>query len=218
MTAVVFATLPEAEPFLDRVNARRIAEFPRPVYRFALSGDVEDGLVILSGVGLANARTAVEWAVREHDIDFIVNAGICGIVRAGPAVGEVFRVDEVFDGDALLRGETVSGQPCSVDRNPWQNLNGARLASVTDPVFESARKTVLGTTVDLVEMEGLGVVRACVSAGLPVALLKGVTDTADEHGKGYADIQNDYRGFYCSMPGGRELYSCSQAPPDIIMD
>ena len=183
MTGVVFATQAEAAPFLARVGARPLGGEPLARYGFAVPGG-GTGVVAICGFGAANAERAVVSLVRDHAVDRIVNAGLCGALREELAVGDIGYVAAVYDGDALLRGEQAPAVLCPARSGcAAGSLRPVRLASVTEPIFDPARRDRLAEHADVVEMEGFAVARACARVHVTFSLIKGVSDRADQSGR-----------------------------------
>ncbi len=73
--------------------------------------------------------------------------------------------------------------------DPFSDLPGASLISVTEPVFGGARRTRLAATADLLDMEGHAIAGAAVRHGIPCTLIKGVSDLATDGGR--EDLQRN---------------------------
>ena len=152
MIGIVFATEMEAKPFLER-------------------GEVEGVVTVVSGMGLDDARLAVEKLI--HDgCTSIINAGVCGALNDALERGSVHRVSMIISEE--------------LDRIDLKD-DGLRLISVEKPVFESERRRRLSEQADLVDMEGYAVAQVCQEHHVPCTLIKGVTDFGDSDGK--VDIQ-----------------------------
>lgn len=208
MTGVLFATMDEARPLLDRCSAEQIVATPLPVYRLRqvqrdacvspsmegaassapLSNESGDGeprscLVIISGMGIDAARRACRELIETYAVRSVINAGVCGALAEGIDRGNVYAIDTVAsefadcpNGRARLLPSRVTGK-----------LEHKTLVTVTEPVFDSARRAALATVGDLVDMEGFGVAETCLTLGISCCLIKGVTDFCD--GKGRDDIR-----------------------------
>lgn len=135
--------------------------------------------VVVTGVGKTAAAVAVAKALGERDTtDLVVlNLGTTGALRDGLA--GLYLPSEVINHD--INAEAVR----AIGLDPQESLaidggDGTVLASgdvfVTDPVV----KARLAERAHLVDMEGYGVVFACRQFGVPVRLVKHVSDSADE--------------------------------------
>ena len=137
------------------------------------SGDLP---VLVTGVGKVNAAVAVSSILGEHSPSMIVNLGTAGALRDGLAgtyvVGRVIQHD--LDDDALFALTGLHfGEPLDVASD------GVTLATgdlfLTDPV----RRERLAQHADLIDMEAYAVARAATVAGVPIMIVKEVSDAAD---------------------------------------
>jgi adenosylhomocysteine nucleosidase len=141
---------------------------------------VPDGVpVVLLGVGKTAAAVATAKALAARDTSELVvlNIGTTGALRDG--LSGVYLPSEVINHD--INAEAIR----AIGLDPQESLkieggDGTVLASgdvfVTDPVV----KERLAARAHLVDMEGYGVAYACREYGVPVRLVKHVSDTADE--------------------------------------
>ncbi|MBU6399147.1 MAG: hypothetical protein KGS61_02415 [Verrucomicrobia bacterium] len=146
---VCFALPEEAAPFRRQTRARR---------------DVE---VLLTGIGQANARSAIHPAIAPPP-RFVFSCGFTGALRPGLTIGTVlFNADPGFPFTPALE---------SAGAIPAQFLCADRIFSTArekGAAWQSARA-------DAVEMES-GVVReVCRGHHIPSATVRVISDTADE--------------------------------------
>ena len=133
--------------------------------------------ILVTGAGKVNAAIAVSSILAEASPTRVVNLGTAGALHDGMTgthvIGTVVQHD--LDDAALFALSGLHfGEPVQVA------AEGARL--VTGDVFVSDADTRarLAQVADLVDMEGYAVARAAVHAGIPVTLVKEVSDNADE--------------------------------------
>ena len=189
MIGLYFATSGEAQPSLEQLSAEKLSDEPCPLYRFASAQHRPGGVVIIGGVGKEKAASACEHLIEVRGATTVINVGICGALTDDAQPGEVFRVHEVHDGDAILADGPDDAHTC--DAGAWSELPARALASLTKPVFESDRRSKLALHSALVDMEGWGVAEACLRHGVRFCLLKGVTDRAGSTGK--AEIRENLK-------------------------
>jgi adenosylhomocysteine nucleosidase len=132
---------------------------------------------------LVQAATTLAHHLARHGsgIDLVVNAGTAGAL-SDYGVGDVAAVAVVaqhdFDHEALsaLAGQPLPGGPITLTGPEGAS---ARLATgdrfITDPV----EREVLAKNADLVDMEGYAVAATCRQFGVPVWIVKCVSDAAD---------------------------------------
>ncbi|MFI6445122.1 nucleosidase [Kitasatospora sp. NPDC050543] len=137
-----------------------------------------DGLpVLLTGIGKINAASAVATVLaRAERPSEIVNLGTAGALRPGWAgthqVAEVLQHDIDTPGLYALTGRTY-GAPISVS-----DVAGPVLATGDLFVSDPEARERLALTADLVDMEGYAVATVAQRAGVPVRLVKHVSDEA----------------------------------------
>ena len=137
--------------------------------------------VVVTGIGKTAAAAVTTEAVlaRRDDGDdlAVVNIGTVGALRDG--LSGVYLPSTVINhdvnGDAIRALGYDTGEVIELEGG-----DGTVLASgdvfVTDPVMRSR----LAQRADLVDMEGYAVAFACQRLGVPVRLVKHVSDTADD--------------------------------------
>ncbi|MEZ0093310.1 nucleosidase [Streptacidiphilus sp. EB129] len=134
--------------------------------------------VLLTGMGKVNAATAVATVLaRGPRPASVVNLGTAGALRPGLAGTHEVRTLLQHDLDSeLLRTLTgeVYGPPLELD------AEGLVLATGDLFVAEESARQRLAERADLVDMEGYAVAGAVLAAGLPVRVVKHVSDEAGE--------------------------------------
>lgn len=134
--------------------------------------------VVVTGAGKVNAAVGTTAACLALRPGLVVNVGTAGALVGGLAgtheVGEVRQHD--LDDEALhrLTGRHV-GPPLRLGPGP---------VLVTGDVFVTGgplRDRLVAAGAALVDMEGYAVARAARALGVPVRLVKHVSDGADEH-------------------------------------
>lgn len=133
--------------------------------------------VLITGIGKVPAAAAVarELAAAGPDITEVVNIGSAGALHD--------HLEGLHEIGSVLNHDLSAGllRQLGVDPQEWLALpaEGLRLATgdlfVTDPAVRAA----LAEVADLVDMEGYAVAWAAREAGVPVRLVKHVSDRAD---------------------------------------
>lgn len=133
--------------------------------------------VLLTGVGKVNAASAVSTTLAQARPASVINVGTAGAVRPGwRGTYEVSRVVQHDLDDALLQvltGRTF-GAPLELA------AHGPTLATGDVFVSSAADRARVSTVADLVDMEGYAVALSARRAGVPVRLVKHVSDSADD--------------------------------------
>ncbi len=176
MIGLVFATRREAQPFFDQVRHHDCNEATQRVYRTHAFG--RPVLTMLSGMGPQKAAEAVTHLIERHDVDKVLNAGICGAIDGNLTVGDLFWVSQARHADTPDGPQSFS---CHfLESLP---LPRARLITSQVPVFDPAQKEGFVDWAQLVDMEGAAIAEQCQAQGVPCLMLKGITDMADAEGK-----------------------------------
>lgn len=175
MIGILYATLPEARPFLERTGAQQTGDRPFSLYSLPKPA----ALVMVSGMGKVAAALAAQTLIREKNCDRLISAGVCGILVDSPALvpGQVMRVTEASEGPP---GPGIWGGSVYCTDNRWPDLPTARLVTVERPVFDAQLRRRLSQWGELVDMEGAVVARVAGLYGATCAMIKGITDTADD--------------------------------------
>ena len=132
--------------------------------------------VLVTGPGKVCAATALAGALAAHRPSSVINIGTAGALRSGldgiHEIGTVLQHD--FDDEAIaaLLGRSYGA---AIEL-------GAGLTLATGDRFVSGGdlRDRLAERADLVDMEGYAVAAAARAAGVPVRLVKLVSDEADE--------------------------------------
>jgi adenosylhomocysteine nucleosidase len=85
------------------------------------------------------------------------------------------------EGDSQRLGEPEPAVVC--DAGWFCGLPVRRLVTCDRPVFDARRRAELSLQGDLIDMEGAAVARVAGLYGIPCAMLKGVSDSADTTGR-----------------------------------
>ncbi|MFT4298826.1 MAG: nucleosidase [Aeromicrobium sp.] len=132
--------------------------------------------LLVCGIGKVEAAAAVAEAVAQERPSLIVNVGTAGSL--GGATG-LFVPSRVVNHDfsaALIRNLGAD----AVDEIEVPGGDGSVLATGDVFVTDPAVRDVLARRAGLVDMEGFAVARVAQRAGVPVRLVKHVSDQADE--------------------------------------
>lgn len=164
-------------------------------------------VIVQSGVGKVNAALCVQQLVDRFQVTAIINTGIAGAVDTRLHVGDfVVSTDAIqHDMDATYFGY-LPGQVPGMGQDGYHadaklvealqesyRLQGrawggqmlaGRIASGDQFISEKAKKQEIRDTFHplCVEMEGAAIAQACVVNNIPFAIVRCLSDTADESG------------------------------------
>lgn len=182
MVGLVYATRREADPFLLKTSAEPLATQPFLSYQ-TVDGISTPCITVISGMGKVAATMAATHLVLVHRVSMLFNAGLCGRLTMdnGWSVGDLFRIGSAIEGDCDRFGQAESDTPC--DERWFSDLKPARLVTNDRPVFGAAWRGQLAGVGELADMEGAAVARVARLYGIPCAMVKGISDNADESGR-----------------------------------
>jgi len=133
--------------------------------------------VVITGVGKVAAATAVATALaNRRDVTEVVNIGSAGALRDG--LEGLHEIGRVWNHDL----SAVVLRTLGYDPREWLTLGDGEIALATGDVFvtDADLRALLAKEAHLVDMEGYAVAWAAQQAGVPVRLVKHVSDNADE--------------------------------------
>ncbi len=143
--------------------------------------------VLHVGVGKVQAATALARHLAHLDRrpDLVVNIGTAGGLGE-QQLGEVHEVSRVhqhdFDHEGLAAfvGRPLPGGPIEL---PGPSDARAHLATGDRVILRRSDRDALAAQADLVDMEGYAVAATCRALGVPVWLVKAVSDAADDEAR-----------------------------------
>jgi nucleoside phosphorylase len=150
----------------------------------AEAAHVPEGMrFVVTGVGKTAAAVATTRAVLDERPSQVVNVGSAGSLRDG--VTGVLEVGTVLNHD--MNGDAV--RALGLDPQDRLVIGGSEVVLASGDVFVSDPlvRARLGREAHLVDMEGYGVAFAATRLGVPVALVKHVSDNADESALDWVD-------------------------------
>lgn len=134
--------------------------------------------ILVTGVGKVNAAIAVSTILGKHRPSSIVNLGTAGALRDGVTGTHVISSVIQHDLNDAAIFDLVGihfGEPISVGSD-----SGTVLATGDRFISKPEVRERLAKEAHLVDMEGYAVARAARAAGIPVTLVKEVSDQAGE--------------------------------------
>ena len=182
MVGVIYATRREAAPLLSHMSTIALTAQPFLTYQ-RNDANCPPCIVVISGMGKVAATAAASHLVLSHRVSVLINAGLCG--RLTPdfhwTVGDLFRINTAVEGDCDRFGRPEP--PLTCDTRWFARLEPARLVTCDRPVFDLAQRGRLAAVGELADMEGAAVARVAALYGVACAMLKGISDVADETGR-----------------------------------
>ena len=170
MTAIIMATMLEAKPFVLGMSLRQTQKIPFRLFQ-------NDGiLLIISGIGKANAAVATAYVCLKFKPACICNLGAAGATHSGYHLGETFHIQKIVETD---RPDLDTGKPCVHQPDLLAGFNTAILATSDRAVLDPKERKLISINADLIDMEGASVVQACRTFKKNCYLFKFISDTPD---------------------------------------
>jgi len=182
MVGIVFATRREAEPFLSLAPVEALEARPLPLFQTTADSPVAC-MAVISGMGKVAATLAATHLVLAHRVSMLINAGLCGRLTMNKRwdIGDLLCISSAVEGDCDRFGKKEP--PVACDPGWFRPMTSARLVTSDRPVFDSRWRDHLGAMGELADNEGAAVARVAQRYRIPCAMLKGISDSADETGR-----------------------------------
>lgn len=170
MTAIIMATMLEAKPFVMGMSLRQTRKTPFRLFQ-------NDGiLLIISGIGKANAAMATAYSCLKFKPACICNLGAAGATHSGYDLGEIFHIQKIVEAD---RPDLETGKPCVHQPDLLAGFKTTILATSDRAVLDPKERKAISIDADLIDMEGASVVQACTTFQKHCYLFKFVSDTPE---------------------------------------
>jgi len=170
VTAIIMATMLEAKPFVLGLSLKQTLKTPFRLFQ-------NDGfLLIISGIGKANAAMATAYICLKYKPSCICNLGAAGTTNTGYDLGEIFHIQKIVEPD---RPDLKTGKPCVHKPDLLAGFDTTILATSDRAVLDPKERKAMSKTADLIDMEGASVVQACRTFQEKCYLFKFVSDTPD---------------------------------------
>lgn len=168
VTAIIMATMIEAKPFIQGLALNQIATKPFAVFQN------KNILLIISGVGKANAAKATADCCQKFNPVGMINLGAAGATDFSHGLGEIFHIKEIYeyDGSEFDSKTLPFYKPHIMNR-----FKTAQLVTSDKAVLDPAERKKISINAGLVDMEGASVIQACEMFDTKCILFKFVSDT-----------------------------------------
>ncbi|MGB3698851.1 MAG: nucleosidase [Gordonia sp. (in: high G+C Gram-positive bacteria)] len=133
--------------------------------------------LLVTGIGKVRAAVAVTRRLAGGEYMRVINIGTAGALHDGHA--GLYTPSRVVEHDISAAELTAMGYPIS---DEWEipDGDGSVLATGDTFVSDGRRRARLAERADLVDMEGAAIAQVCEAFGLPLRLVKVVSDNADD--------------------------------------
>jgi nucleoside phosphorylase len=172
MIGIVFSTLEEAQPFLDRYERGRLSGLME-----AETLHDDHVLVSLTGLGKIKATLHTERMLQRFrkslGLTRILHVGTCTSLTEDLPVGAVVGASQVFEGDRIeLSTPTYPRMPLEV---PFPDLPRGTLVTQDHTAQEPSELSYWQRIADMTDMVGYATAYVTATHGLPCHIVKVVT-------------------------------------------
>ena len=168
LICLIMATMLEAKPFIDGLSLTRGDEKPFPVHRS------NDYVLIISGIGKANAAMASAYSCLKFSPSCLINLGAAGATGTAHPLGTVLHIKHAVDYD---RPDLKSKVPHEHVPEILEGFSLATVATLDRPVLDVSERQKLSKIAELVDMESASFIQTCKRFRTKCYLFKFVSDT-----------------------------------------
>ncbi len=166
--AIIMATLLEAEPLIEALALQKDEDRPCPTFMS------EDIVILISGMGKANAAMATTCACLRFMPKLICNLGAAGALKETLPLGSIHQIGKVIEPD---RPELLNSKLHVFIPRTLPDFPNAVLATHDRPIKTLEERRATAIHADLCDMEGAAVAQTAENFGVPCLLFKFVSDT-----------------------------------------
>ncbi|MBA2882258.1 nucleoside phosphorylase [Desulfosalsimonas propionicica] len=168
---LIMATYIEAKPFVEKINWLGSEKKPFPVY---YGNRV---ILVVSGMGKANAAAACAWLCVRESVQSIVNTGAAGANQQGLPPGGIHHISEALETD---RRHFKTNEPFCHKPSVMEGFSTLRLATREEAVIDPDQRRQTAAIAELSDMEGAAVVQIANRFEIPCFLFKFISDTPED--------------------------------------
>lgn len=165
MLGIVFATLSEAQPFLQK--------FERGRFDGLSEGDSQHDdrcLVTIVGIGKIKATLRTERLLNQNNLTRIIHVGTCTALGDKIKLGSIVGASQVFEGDRIeLAAPTYPRMPLTV---PFDNVDQYTLVTQDHTVQGATELSYWQRIADMSDMTGYAVAYVSATHGVPCHIVK----------------------------------------------
>jgi nucleoside phosphorylase len=182
------ATMVEAKPFVLGMSLTEYGKRPFPIFKN------ENLLLVISGIGKANAAMASACCCNEFKPSCVFNLGAAGASGFSHPLGDIYHIDKIveYDRPKLTTNEPTTHKPDVLD--PFRT---ATLSTSDRAIKDPGERQKISLFADLIDMEGASAVQACRIFGIKCYVFKFVSDTPEHTEDG--DIIKNIRTYRASL-------------------
>jgi len=168
MIGIVFSTIEEADPFLQKYERGRFSDLSEGEAQHD-----DDFLVSVLGIGKIKGTLRTERLLRHHKLKRILHAGTCTSLISEINVGTMVAAAQVFEGDRIeLAAPSYPRMPLTI---PFKGLKEVTLVTQDHSVSGANELSYWQRIADISDMTGYAMAYVAAMHGLPCHILKVVS-------------------------------------------
>jgi len=170
LITIIMATMIEAKPFVLGMSLKELEQRPFRVFK----GD--NLLLIISGIGKANAAMGTVYCCQKFKPACICNLGAAGAAGFSHRLGEIFHINRIIEYD---RPQLMTEHPCIHEPHVLEGFPIAMLSTSDRAILDPEEREKVSKIADLIDMEGASVVQASRKFDTKCYVFKFVSDTPE---------------------------------------
>lgn len=197
---ILVAMEEEIKHLLEEIQSYEVIEIAKQTFYDGLIGG-KAVTIVQSGIGKVNASIATTLLIQQFDVDAVINTGSAGAIQEGMVIGELIISKELTYHD--VNNEVFGYNYGQIPQMPERYIADSKLSQQIEEVAGNQSwafhtglivtgDSFVGSTDEIqrikkhfpsalvTEMEGTGVAQTCNQFGIPFAVIRAVSDTADE--------------------------------------
>jgi len=166
------ATMVEAKPFVTGMELEPVSKKPFLIF------EKKQRLLVICGIGKANAAMATAYCCTKFKPDTVYNFGAAGALDRSKRRGDIYQINKIIEHD---RPDFKSDKPFVHNPAILKGYKNAIL-STSDKAAVSTEQRVKVSQYggELVDMEGASIVQTCKKFKTPCHVFKYISDTLED--------------------------------------
>jgi len=168
MTGLIFSSVTEIQPFLQRYRRGRFESLTEGEWR----GD-NDVVVCVTGMGKIKSTLCVERMLKQESIERLLHVGTCTALKDSFDVGQAVAASHVMEGDRIeLAAPAYPRMPLAV---AFDDLEEAILVTQEHTIQGDDEESYWQRIADISDMSGYAVAYVAATNGVPCHIVKVVS-------------------------------------------
>lgn len=192
MTGLIFSSVTEIQPFLQRYRRGRFESLTEGEWR----GD-SNVVVCITGMGKIKSTLCVERMLKKESVDRLLHLGTCTTLKDRFAVGQAVAASHVMEGDRVeLAAPAYPRMPLAT---AFDDLEEAILVTQEHTIRGDEEQSYWQRIADISDMSGYAVAYVAATNGVPCHIVKVVSGTMD------GDAENFQQDLRTAQEGAADI-------------